>query len=194
VISDVQDEFSTGKVLYASLRAMVGDQLQEVARRGVELTGYVDSMTNGLSGVTYTVGLKAIASRGFYQWRPFFGLEIPFRGLVVAQTVTLFPANLFLGGEYNIIVGRLRIVPNVALGLGGAVPLGAGDQLDSFYLSHIGVQAKVTTSILVSRDVQVFVDAGIAYWGSMYDDPSIGIPMLTENYGGLLIGAGATLK
>jgi hypothetical protein len=160
----------------------------------VEISGYVDAITNGLAEMTYVIGARGVPSRGFYHWRPLAGIEIPLRGVLVAPGVTFIPLNVLAGVEYNLILGRLRISPSLAVGAGGAIPLSSDDSLDAFYLSHIGIQAKATGSVLITRDIRLFVDAGFAHWASVYSDTSIGIPFLTNSYGGLLIGAGVTFK
>ncbi len=181
VIRDVQDGFSTGQVLYANPRAMVGDQLQEVARRGVELSGYLDAITDGLTSVTYTVGVRAVASRGFYAWRP-----------LAAET--LLPMNVLLGGEWNLYFGRLKVTPGGAVGVGGAVPLSSDDELESFYLSHIGGQIRAIGSVLITRDLQLFVEIGFVLWGSIYDNSVARLAGPLASYRGLLIGGGITFK
>ncbi|MEE8440131.1 MAG: hypothetical protein V3S41_00295 [Spirochaetia bacterium] len=191
VISEVQNGFSIGHVLYSNPRAMVGDQLQEIARRGIELSGYVDAITNGLTGVTYTVGARAVASRGFYAWRPLGAVEIPFRGLLGE---TLLPMNMLLGGEWNLYLGRLKVTPSVAVGIGGAVPLSSDDQLQSFYLSHYGGQIRATGSVLITRDIQLFVETGFVLWRSVYDNSVTRLIVPLSDYGGLLIGGGITFK
>ena len=195
VISDVQDGFSVGQVLYANPRATVGDQLQEVARRGVEISGYVDTLTDGFD-VTYTAGARGVASRGFYSFRPLGAAEVPFLGVFGASSpsTALLPLNLMAGGEWNLHLGRLKLTPSVVVGVGGAVPLGGDEDLESFYLSHIGGQLRVAGSVLVTRDIQLFVETGFAWWHSVVDSSVLAsIPQL-ESYGGLLIGGGVTFK
>ena len=191
VISQVQDDFSVGHVLYANPRALIGDKLQEVPRRGFEISGYLDALTNGLSEVTYLLGARATISRGFYTLRPFGAVEIPFRGLIAE---TLIPFNVMLGGEWNIHLGRLRVAPSAAIGIGGAAPFSASDDLESFYLSHVGANVRATGSVLIARDIQLFVELGIVYWASIYDNSVSRLVGPLGTYGGLLIGGGLTLK
>ncbi|MFW5789359.1 MAG: hypothetical protein ACOCW3_05405, partial [Spirochaetota bacterium] len=63
LIREVHEDFSYGRVLYASPRARPGDQLREVPRRGFETTAYFDVLTDGLD-VTSVIGIKATAARG----------------------------------------------------------------------------------------------------------------------------------
>jgi hypothetical protein len=191
VIREVQEGFSVGEVLYASPRVRVGDQLQEVARRGVELSGYLDVITDGYAEVTYAAGLRATVSRGFFAWRPQAAAEVPFRGIIAG---VLLPVNLLVGGEWNYHINRLKLSPALMLGVGGGVPLSDDENLDSFYLSHLGGQARLTGSLLITRDIMLYVEAGFAYWAGLYGSPPAALRDALSSYGGLLIGGGVTFK
>ena len=102
--------------------------------------------------------------------------------------------NVLLGGEWNLYFGRLKVTPGAAVGVGGAVPLSSDDELESFYLSHIGGQIRATGSVLITRDIQLFVQTGFVLWGSVVDSSvAAAIPQL-DSYSGLLIGGGITFK
>jgi hypothetical protein len=102
--------------------------------------------------------------------------------------------NVLLGGEWNLYLGRLKVTPSAAIGVGGAVPLGSDDELENFYLSHIGGQLRATGSILITRDIQLFVETGFVLWRGIVDSSvAASIPQLSS-YGGLLIGGGITFK
>ena len=154
---------------------------------------YYDILTDGIS-ITPLLGLKAAASRGFYDWRPFAAIEIPFRGVIGTTRDPLFPMNLIFGGEWNVYLGRLRLTPSASAGFGGAVPMRTDTDRDSFYLSHVGGALRLTGSLLLGRNVRVSVQSGFGYWLSVLDE-SIGrqIPALAS-YGGLVIGAGLSVK
>lgn len=193
VIREVQEDFSYARVIYANPRARVGDQLQEVPRRGFETQIYYDVLTDGLR-LSSLLGVKAVASRGFYDWRPFGAIEIPFRGAIVADEAPFFPLNMVIGGEWNAFVGRLRITPSASVGLGGAVPLGSESDRDTFYLTHFGGVARLTGSLLLGRDVLVSVQTGLGYWVSVFDERTTRDRPPLAGYGGLVIGGGVTLK
>ncbi|MFW6293373.1 MAG: hypothetical protein ACOC7V_13745, partial [Spirochaetota bacterium] len=190
LVREVQEEFSYGRVLYATPRARPGDQLREVPRRGVDAGVSVDLMTDGIN-LTPLVGLRATASRGFYAWRPFVGFEIPLRGLVANR---LFPVNLSVGSEWNSYLGRLRLTPSLSLGVGGAVPLLDDPEYESFYLSHLGATARIAGSLLLTRDLLVSVETGVGCWLSLYDGSSSRLARPLSSYGGLIIGGGITIK
>lgn len=191
VIKEVQENFSLGQVLYASPRASVGDQLQEVPRRGIEGSVYVNVLTDGLES-TYTVGVRAILSRGFYDWRPMAGIELPLRGLVGGS---LFPVNLSVGGEWNIFLGRVKLSPYALVGVGGAVPMADDADLEPFYLSHIGAHLGMSTSVLLTRDVMAHASIGLGYWVGVYGGTLLPeTSSVLSSYGGLVIGGGVTIK
>ena len=191
VIRDVQGDVSFATVLYATPSARIGDQLKEVPRRGVETQFYVSVMTDALTELTYLVGLRGIASRGFYSWRPLVNIELPLRGLVAGA---FLPINLSLGGEWNLYLGRLKLTPSGTLGVGGAVPLDQDRYEESFYLSHLGVTGRVSGSVLISRDILLHVEAGYGYWVSLISGPLADRGGPLSSYGGLIVGGGITIK
>lgn len=190
LIREVHDDFSYARVLYANPRARPGDQLREVPRRGVEGQLYFDVLTNGLE-LTSLVGIKATASRGFYAARPQVSLEVPLRGTILGL---FFPINLVIGGEWNAYIGRLRLTPAAGVGLGGAVPLIDDPDLGSFYLSHFGAVARLSGSLLVTRDILVSVHTGFGYWLGLSDRGVASLVEPLSSYGGLIIGGGVTFK
>ncbi|MFP4115225.1 MAG: hypothetical protein ACOC2Y_06260 [Spirochaetota bacterium] len=190
VIREVHEEFSYGEVLYASPRARPGDQLREVPRWPAEANVYFNVMTDGLTSSSL-LGFKAVASRGFYAWRPFVAVEIPFRGLIGN---VLFPVNAVVGGEWNVYLGRIRLTPSVSVGLGGAIPLIDDPDAASFYLSHFGAVARLGGSLLVSRDIMVTVETGIGYWLGVYGGDIRRLIEPLSSYGGIVIGGSITIK
>src|SRR4030042_770386 len=119
VIKEGSDEVSVGKVLYARPRPQEGDQLREFPLLGVETTPYLH-VASGLlydpGKITGLIGFKQSISRGFYGFRPIFGLEVP----LIANILAALPLNLYVGGEYVLYLGRLTVMPFVAAGGGGA--------------------------------------------------------------------------
>jgi hypothetical protein len=187
VIKEVNQEFSVGNVLYANPRVVVGDQLREVPRIGFELTPYFDYIMNSFGTNTPVLGFKGVGSRGFYSFRPYAAFEFPFTSII---NFILIPMNLMVGGEYNLYLGRLKIIPSVGVGLGGGVPLDSSYFDEDFYLTHFGGNAKVSLNYLIGKNVLVFAEAGYAYWMGLVDLPY----RFFETYGGLLFGAGVTFK
>jgi hypothetical protein len=197
VIREVREEFSIGRLLYARPRVVPGDQLREVPRVGVEISPYgayvmpLDGPSAEDIGVLM-FGLKGVVSRGYYSWRPLAGLEIPTTATIFGF---LFPMNVYLGGEYNIYLARLRLVPSFAVGLGGAVPV--SDFFDEdFYTTHVGGHLKLSLSYLVTRDTMFVLETGVTGWYGLYDrvfEETI-VDRFFGSYGGILFGAGVTFK
>lgn len=193
LVREVHQEVSYARVIYARPKAKPGDQLREVPRRGFETQMYYDVFTDGIY-LTPLLGLKVTASRGFYDWRPFAAFEIPFRGVIGTTRDPLFPMNVVLGGEWNAYLGRLRLSPSVSAGLGGVVPFRSDDHRESFYLSHVGGAFRLTGSLLLGRNVRASVQTGVGYWLSVFDESAAWRTPALASYGGLVIGAGLSLK
>jgi hypothetical protein len=189
VIREVQSQFSYGYLIYSNPAVQPGDQLREIPRLGVDASPYYHVITDGIE-VSGVLGLRASASRGFFDLRPQAALEIPFRGLIAD---TLLPLNVLVGGEWNHYLGRIRLTPSAAIGIGGAVPLSDDPAYESFYLSHLGFQARIEGSILVARDWYLNMEVGVGYWAGIYRGGG-SIADALASYGGLIIGGGVTIK
>jgi hypothetical protein len=183
IVKDVEEEISFAKVIYSSRRPQIGDQLEEIPRLGFDTAAYahviVDPAGDGVYGA---IGVRQSTSRGFFNFRPFVGIEIPFgvTGLLGTDGLTV---NLYGGGELNWYLWRLQFVPAAAIGIAGAIPL--GDDEESFSVSHVGGLVQISASYLVSKDFKVGIDLGYAAWFA---------PGAALSYTGLLAGAGVTLK
>jgi hypothetical protein len=196
VIKEVSDEVSVGKVLYASPRPQEGDQLHEFPLLGVEATPYMHVAAGLLYERPFTglIGIKGSVSRGFYGFRPIFGLEVP----LIANILAALPLNLYVGGEYVLYLGRLTLMPSIAAGVGGAF-LWYADVPDDekFALTHVGGQAGLSLAYLFSKKMRFALDVGYLHWFSLvptkyfYPDP---IDYLFPDYDGLFVGAGLTIK
>jgi hypothetical protein len=190
-VRDVEGDHSIGIVPYATPRIGPGDVLQRLPRRGMELQFYLRGLTNGLDDINYSVGFRAVPTSGFYEWRPFAAGEIPFRGLLDA---TVFPINFLFGGEWNAYFGRLRLTPSASVGASVAFPLFREQDVRFVHLSHLGLLFATAGSVLLSRDVMVFVEVGLGVWGTLYRGSNQRLAGPFSNYGGLLLGGGITLK
>jgi len=195
VIEDVREEFSIGRLLYAKPNVVVGDQLQEVPRVGADITPYANVLLSfeNQDLELLLFGARITASRGFFSWRPVLGIEIP-------TTTTLFgflfPMNVYVGGERNFYLGRLKMHPSFGIGLGGAVPVDESLFEDDFYTTHVGGSLRLTASYLVSRDTMVFLETGVAGWQGFYDRnwSNSTLNRFFGSYGGILVGGGVTFK
>lgn len=193
VIREVREQYSVGELLYAQNGPFIGDQLQEVPRFGADIVVYGNTMVDlAAQRTVFAMGLKAVPSRGYFNFRPLVGMEIPFTGTVLGL---LFPLNIYVGGEFNQYLGRVKITPSFAFGIGGGVPFNPDLFGDDFFASHFGGSARLTFNILLNRDTMLFFEGGYARWVGMYDGliPSE-LTRFFDGYGGILLGAGVTFK
>jgi hypothetical protein len=196
IVKEVSDEVSKAQIIYAKDRPQVGDQLQEVPRLGFDTSPYLRlALGAGADGKTLpVVGFRQSVLRGFYGFRPMVGIEIPF----VRNLLWGLPINFYVGGEYDIHLGRLQVIPMAGFGLGGAYLwyLEDGDEEnDEFILSHLGGMGNVTLTYLATRDIKLTAEAGYMHWFSL--DPTslfFDESLLFKTYGGLFIGAGLSIK
>jgi hypothetical protein len=196
VIKEVSDEVSIAKVIYARPRPQIGDQLEEVPRFGMDTTPYVH-FAKGLvydRESTIVIGARQALSRGFFNFRPFAGLEIP----LIANILFGIPVNLYLGGEYNFYFGRFQIVPRAAFGTGGAylwyrdVP-----DDDKFVWTYVGGNAGVAVNYLFHKNYRFSIEAGYMNWFSLVPVKNVYIldgKFLFPDYDGIYVGAGVTIK
>ncbi len=190
LVKEVEQEISYARIVYSDRKPRVGDQLQELPRVGFDTSGYLhliygDGSTpiSGSPALMGTIGARQSTSRGFYNFRPFAGIEVPF-SLNDAVDLTGFTANAYIGGEINWYLRRLQLVPAVAVGVGGNLP--ESDEED-FSISHVGGFVELTISFLIGRDLKVFGDAGYSAWFGTGD-------AVNETYAGIMAGAGVTYK
>ena len=195
VIKEVSDEVSVGKVLYARPRPQEGDQLREFPLRGVEATPYVHVARGVLydpGRITSLIGIKGTWARGFYGFRPIFGLDVP----LIANIAFGIPLNLYVGGEYVLHLGRFSLAPSAALGVGGAY-LWYADVPDDekFVLTYVGGQAGLTLTYLFNKKFRIALEAGYLNWFSLVPTKYFfDARYLFPDFDGLYFGAGLTIK
>ncbi len=196
VIKEVSDEVSVAKIIYAQPRPQIGDQLEEIPRLGMDTTPYVH-FAKGLvydRNSTIVIGARQALSRGFFNFRPFAGVEVP----LIANILFGIPVNLYVGGEYNLYFGRFQIVPRAAFGTGGAylwyrdVP----DE-DKFVWTYVGGNAGIAVNYLFQKNYRFSIEAGYLHWFSLVPLKDVYIldgKFLFPDYDGLFLGAGVTIK
>ena len=191
IVEEVRRDFSVAHLIYADDRPRIGDQLEEVPRFGIETTPYGGGIIDATGGLSnFLVGVRAVASRGFFTARPLVGLEIPIR----QAGSGLFPLNLYAGGELNWYLGRLKLAPGIGAGVGGGIPLDP-DSEDQFYVTHLGGHVRASLMYAVSRDIYAFLEAGYAAWvGLASDTVPTSVRPYFDGYYGILISAGIVLK
>ncbi|MFW6214913.1 MAG: hypothetical protein ACOC45_03090 [Alkalispirochaetaceae bacterium] len=191
-IKEVQEGFSLGYLYYADPDPVIGDQLVEVPRYGIEVNPYARVLADVANArYTFVPGLRATASRGFFQTRPQVGVEIPFTATILGFYV---PVNVYVGGEYNLMLGRLKANPSFGLGVGSAIPV--NDEVLEEFATHLGGQGMLSLSYLAGRDVMIHADLGYAYWFGLYDrifEETV-LDRFFAGYGGILVGAGVSFK
>jgi hypothetical protein len=199
-IKDVGAEVSTGQVLYSSVKLGKDAQLQEIPRIGFDVEPFFHLVNgskiafgggNADSGANSIAGLRLTASRGFYGFRPFIGVETPINGIKSIATVFLFPVNVIAGAEYRAYLGRLSVTPYGAIGgsylyVTEAISGYSRDTSGSMF-PHVGGFAYLNLSYLVTRNVRIFADIGAEYWMTLAD-------WLYSSYGGVGFGAGVSFK
>lgn len=195
IIKEISEEVSIAKIIYASGGAQIGEQLKEVPRLGFETAPYVHVVRDKelRSEPIVLIGLRQTVLRGFYDFRPIVGLEVP----LIANIIWGLPFNFYIGGEWNNYLGRWQITPMAAVGIGAAylwyLPDDAEDY--AFIFTHLGGKAQLTISYLATKDVKFVLEGGYMHWFSM--DPTGVIfdePLLFHTYKGLFVGGGISIK
>jgi len=197
IVKDVGEEVSLGTVLYGSPRE--GDQLEEVPRVGFELMPYFNVLLapGEQWDFYYVAGLKATLGRGFYDFRPFFGIETPLPigpedSVLPFLWVAGLPLTAYIGGEAAFYWGRLQISPQVAVGVTTIIPWWV--ELDRPVVSHIGGYVGSNFSFLLNKNLKLSLDAGYKHYFGIWDVILKYITDKTSSYGGIMLGAGLTIK
>ncbi|HTX73454.1 MAG TPA: hypothetical protein VMC79_11560, partial [Rectinemataceae bacterium] len=137
------------------------------------------------------VGLKMPLTRGFYDVRPFVGVQVPVNGVRSVLTAFIVPIDVLFGAEYNLYLGRLTVTPYGGVGASyiyvSEALSGTSFDTSSTYLPHIGAMGYLRLSYLVTRDWSLYAEAGGEYWLSLATD-------LYTSYGGPGFGAGVSIK
>ena len=197
VIKEVSDEASVAKIIYARPRPQIGDQLREVPRFGMDTTPYVHYAPVGLFGKkdqTFLIGARQTSSRGFYGFRPFVGIEVP----LMVNILLALPLNVYVGGEYDIYIGRLQLVPMLGAGVGMAylwyLEYADVPEDKRFLFTHGGGFAGMTANYLFSKNLRFSVEAGYMGWISFIPQADFFQNLVFPSYDGLFVGAGLTIK
>ncbi|MCX7039886.1 MAG: hypothetical protein NT005_12245, partial [Spirochaetes bacterium] len=169
IVRRVEDEISTARIVYSNGAPQEGEQLQELPRLGVDATAFVHAALPLSPSPDYLLpilaGIRVGLSRGFYAFRPNVSIEMPLHLLSDSSDIYGgIPLNVSLGGEYNLYLGRLQLVPMAALGVGMVIPL--GEVKKDFQLTHFGGSAQLTVTYLFNRDTKLVVEAGYLLWAT----------------------------
>lgn len=191
VIKSVEEDFSIAKVVYSRGKPMIGEQVEEIPKVGLDTTVYghaildITDPATMFSEMDVIIGVRQSLSRGFYNFRPLVGIEVP---VTLINSVGLlangFPLTWYVGGELDFWFGRFQLVPSASIGMGLAIPL---QDTSEFRLSHLGGMAQLNLNYLIHDYVRLFIDAGYAYW--------FGMGGLSQySYGGILAGVGIQIR
>jgi hypothetical protein len=190
LVNSVFEEISEATILYGNPEE--GDQLVEVPRMGIDGILYMHLLYN-LDSKTMSLlpGLEVIGSRGFYTFKPVFGIELVIADLLSSGEDGYFdmisyygvPMNIYGGFSYNIYMGRLQIAPTVVV---GATIIAPYDDNDDGWLTHLGGKGYLAVNYLTSRDMKISLDLGYSYWLNISD--------FFKAYGGVLAGLEIVFK
>ncbi|MEM5947511.1 hypothetical protein WKV44_03035 [Spirochaetia bacterium 38H-sp] len=178
LIKEVQDDYSVAIPLYVSHSPVVGDQIKEVPRTGIEFMPYftyVYAPANAKRDEDVaSLGMRFTATRGFFATRPTLGIEAPLRlGSLITMIFDYLPIQMYIGAEVNnIYLGRLQISPTVVVGLGGLLPLDdkVREKEGMLVYTHLGGKAFVSLSYLITRDIKIAIEPGFTMWFGMADE------------------------
>ncbi len=197
VIKNVSEQVSTAKKIYSSEKTGIGDQMVEVPRLGFNGSLYAHVLKDNAPEGTenrFVIGLSATATRGFYDWRPIVGAEVPLGD----NFLIWFPVMSYVGMEYNLRLGRLSIAPSATVGLGAMVPIIGDEEFrENFdFLASFGGTAKISVNYLFNRDLMLNLNAGYSMYVGLFDDFYFDGDLYTNpaDVQGSFIGAGLTFK
>jgi hypothetical protein len=185
-IKNVGAEVSTGQVVYSSTKITKDVQLREIPRLGMDAEPYFH-MIKG-ENTTFVPGMRMVVSRGFYGFRPYVGVQVPVGQIWSAFTVLVVPVSVVFGGEYEAHLGRLTATPYGGVGASYLYVSEAISELseETNIFPHVGAQAYLNLSYLVTRNMRIYAEAGAEYW--------LAIHSFFSDYGGLGAGAGVAFK
>jgi len=204
VIKSVDQEIATATRIYSEGKPSLGDQLVEVPRLGFEATVYGHYLpvednenTDAEEKNRLVLGLRAVGARGFYNWRPVVGVEVPLGDSLAIW----FPVIGYVGMEYNLRLGRLSIAPSGVFGAGSMVPIIGDEEFkeDFDFIASFGGTAQVNVNYLINRDTIFQIYTGYSIYMSLLDSDLLNA--ITEDgltnpaaVQGSFVGLGLTFK
>ena len=190
VIREVEEDHSIAQVVYSKDgRPMIGEQVQEIPKLGLDTTVYTHALLDFFGsggGMTFgdgfdlTVGFRQSFSRGFFLARPLAGLEMPISQI---RYINAVPLTLYGGGELDLWFGRFQLVPTAAAGLNVTFPLTDSDEV---YLAHLGFLAQLNFNYLIGDMVRLSLETGYSYF--------FRVNQYFDSYGGVLAGLAVQIR
>ena len=161
VVTDTKEDFSKSITLYTSQPIQLGDQAKEIPRLPVEFRAFVDSeikfgKTAADTKAVFSPGLHISQTRGFYRFRPCYGIESNLNDKDNLQNG--IPVSFLLGAELgNTYKGRFQILPTAQVFY---TVLASSNVKELPKSAGAGIKAFVHTSYLISRDIKLGINAG----------------------------------
>jgi hypothetical protein len=160
-VAAVTDSVSVGPIRYADQEVANGDAVEEVKRFGIEINPYAFAfIPYGLeSAVGSYLGFRVTLSKGVYSLRPLVAVEFAAYPFTTYQT--WFPVRTFIGAELRLYLGRLEFAMIPMVGIEEWFSLSASNT--STFMGF-GLRGFVQVSLLISRDIKIFLEGGYEYW------------------------------
>ncbi len=192
LINEVGTTRSRGTLRYSGIPLEKDVQLREIPRLGVDLDLYAHALSfyehpydNALG---FMIGARGELTRGFYNLKPFAAIE------AVLDLDMIVPLNIIAGLQYSMYLRRLEF--------GGRVGVAGGSNIivqfleeeladdDKEWFTHYGLSGGGFASLLVTRDMKIFVEVQADFMLGIFGD----IFQSLGNYGSLQVGLGVSLK
>ncbi|PIE97811.1 MAG: hypothetical protein CR988_06015 [Treponema sp.] len=155
----VSDEKSTAQILFSKSDVLFADQLKEVARLPMEFNPYFNVGFPTMPPeeryiINGSIGLKIIHTRGFYKFRPLYGIDINFSQ---NSAILGVPVRIFAGCQLgNVFVGIFQFSPEIQVG--GGMLLKSLSEKPVF--SDFFVKGLLGFNFLVTKDIKLGFDIG----------------------------------
>ena len=173
VVTETESDFSKGLILYSKKPLNLGDAIKEVPHGPFEYRTYALGefglffAERGLYDGGGTFGINVSGTRGFYRFRPCFGVEMTFDSQSPKILSIGAPITIFGGAEIgNTYLRRLQILPTIQFyytmivtDSKKSIPIPAG----------AGLKAFVHISFLVTKNFKIGGDVGVKTGATLYN-------------------------
>ncbi len=187
-IREVNREYSVAQIIYEESSSVIGDEVREVPRIGVDSTPYISALVPLADPLieSLALGVKVAPNRGFYAFRPLVGIEVLLSQASTAGPLEGLPVSVNLGAEYNVFLRRLRFIPQAYLGIIGQIPFQEGEDF-SF-------RAIKTTGMLGISYLLPGMDDGAEVYLETGYEIQFGLAGPGGNIQGIVFGIGARFR
>ncbi len=188
-VYEVNRDFSIAKIIYEKEPASAGDQVKKLGRVGIDLTAYGGFLLNIVPGQVFggSVGVKIAPNRGVYSFKPVFGMEMFFFAADPQAKQRGAAVSINLGAQYDLFLGRLRIIPQAMLGFIGQIPVSSNEE---FYLR--GLKSSLLAGIgyllpTAGDNIELYLEGGYELQWSLDEK-------LPSSVQGLSVTAGVRIR